>query len=131
MKSGQCLAAILKSKMAANRGRFQRVTRSQIKEQKTLYQCTKFHNFIPICGIFDLTSPTIRDDHASFAPTSRRFAKVTYVIPQRNAWAWTAQPRPANRHTAYARTDVHRQPPPGTYAWLRAASRLFVRNMRA
>ena len=57
------LVAILFFKMAAARGRVRRDTRPEIFQYQKLYQCTKFHSFIPICTIWPLFTLPLRGLH--------------------------------------------------------------------
>jgi hypothetical protein len=50
------MAAILKFKMAADRGRFLSGTRPEMNQYPKKYLCAKFGAFIPICTIFPLAA---------------------------------------------------------------------------
>jgi hypothetical protein len=50
------MAAILKFKMAADRGRFLSGTRPEMNQYRKKYLCAKFGAFIPICTIFPLSA---------------------------------------------------------------------------
>jgi hypothetical protein len=51
------MAAILKFKMAAARGRFLSGTRLEMNRYTIKYLCTKFGAFIPICTILLILDP--------------------------------------------------------------------------
>jgi hypothetical protein len=51
------MAAILKFKMAAARGRFLSGTRPEMNRYTIKYLCTKFGAFIPICTILLILDP--------------------------------------------------------------------------
>jgi hypothetical protein len=50
------MAAILKFKMAAARGRFLSGTHPEMNQYQKKYLCAKFGAFIPICTIFPLSA---------------------------------------------------------------------------
>jgi hypothetical protein len=50
------MAAILKFKVAADRGRFLSGTRPEMNQNPKKYLCAKFGAFIPICTIFPLSA---------------------------------------------------------------------------
>jgi hypothetical protein len=53
------MAAILKFKMAADRGCFLSGTRPEMNQYPKKYLCAKFGAFIPICTIFPLAAGLI------------------------------------------------------------------------
>jgi hypothetical protein len=54
------MVAILKFKMAADRGRFLSGTRPELNQYPKKYLCAKFGAFIPICTIFPLAAGLYR-----------------------------------------------------------------------
>jgi hypothetical protein len=50
------MMAILKCKMAADRGRFLSGTHPELNQYPKKYLCAKFGAFIPICTIFPLSA---------------------------------------------------------------------------
>jgi hypothetical protein len=53
------MVAILKFKMAADRGQFLSGTRPEMNQYPKKYLCGKFGAFIPICTIFPLSAGQI------------------------------------------------------------------------
>jgi Na+-driven multidrug efflux pump len=57
------MAAILKFKMATDRGRFLSGTHPEMNQYPENYLCAKFGAFIPICMIFPLSAGLVKALH--------------------------------------------------------------------
>jgi hypothetical protein len=70
------MAAILKFKLAADRGRFLSGTRPEMNQYPKKYLCAKFGAFIPICTIFPLAAGLVSEA----ARFSRRHDAICLVV---------------------------------------------------